>query len=134
MSDFVLPATGKGNEKTLHFKTGYPAIGSNTGQTYYEVLAEGPKVHLLKYVYKVVQVSSNYGGPTEKAYAQREFLYVYDVLATTMTEISHNSSAVKKALPEYAADIESFSVQHKSKLKKEEEIKALVEYLNVNLK
>ncbi len=128
IDNFSLILKDKEATKIMNFKSGYPTVGNNDEGTFYQILLDGPKVQLLKYLYKSVREKYTYGGPTEKEYVEKERLFVYDIASKMITEVTPNVNSIEKALPNYAASIEKLASQ--IKVKHEEEIIALLTAIN----
>lgn len=130
VEQFTLPVIDEGKAETFLFKSGFPDIHNQTSKTFYHICAEGSKLQLLKYEYKVVREHYSYGGPVKNEYKTDDQLFIYDVTANKISEIRTNAKSLKKALPGYEAEIDKFSSQNKVKFTREDEIKAFVEYVN----
>jgi hypothetical protein len=90
--------------KNIVFRSGYPAIGNNTSQTFYEVVA-GKEIALLKYTVKKILEKKDDRGAAEKIIVDAESWYIYDAATKTIAEIKRNKNAVAQALPQYAMRI-----------------------------
>lgn len=130
VEQFALPVKDEDKVTTFFFKSGYPGIDKQTNKSFYQVLTSGPRLELLKYKHKIVREPYTYGGPVRKEYATDDRLYIYDSAGNRMFSIKPGINSVKKSLPAYQNDIEVFVSQNKANLKREEEIKQLIDYIN----
>lgn len=130
VDEFALGENNKKDGKIIYFKSGFPRAGANTEETLYQVLAGGSKACLLKYVYKTAQEHYEYGGAQKKEYVLREKYYVYNVVNNIMSETNLNSNSIKKSLPDYIRYIDRYILNNKVNLKKEENVKLLIDFIN----
>lgn len=128
VEEFSILLKDNGVNKAMTFRAGYPAVGNNTTQSLYQVVTDGPKVQLLKYVYKIVQEQFSYNGPVQREYASREMFYLYDVEKKTMTEVRPSVKSISKSNPSYTASVESYAARFK--MKNEEDLVGWVASLN----
>ncbi|MBI2731595.1 MAG: hypothetical protein HYX40_12760 [Sphingobacteriales bacterium] len=128
IEEFALVLKENGINKSIQFKNGYPATGVNTDKTFYQVLSQGEKIHLLKYVYKIVQEKWSYNGPAAREYAYREKFYLYDVTNKTMNEIHLSAKSISKSVPSLSYSVENFSARNK--IKTEDDLKDWVATVN----
>ena len=130
VDEFALTGSNEKDGKIIYFKSGFPKVGANTDGALYQVLSSGSKAYLLKYIYKTAQEHYEYGGAQKKEYVLRERYYVFDVVNHIMSEINLNGNSIKKSLPDYTGYIERYASNNKVNLKKEENIKSLIDYIN----
>ena len=130
VEEFSMLVKEEGINKAMTFKSGYPKIGTNTESSFYQVVTDGPKIQLLKYIYKTVQDKFSYNGPVQREYAYRENFYLYDAVKKTITEIKPSVKSISKSNPELTASIERYAIQNK--VKNEEDLKGWVVSLNEN--
>jgi hypothetical protein len=90
--------------KNIIFRSGYPAIGSNTTQTFYEVVA-GKDIVLLKYTIKKILEKKDERGAAEKVIVDTDSWFIYDEASKTMAETKKNKNAFAQAMPQYATRI-----------------------------
>lgn len=110
-------------------KTGYPKIDAFTPNTIYRVLAEGPKIQLLKHYSKKLEDVKSMGEYNKKEFVSKEQLYVYSP-ATGMKKVKADKKALQEAFPELAEKMELVVTEKKLKLKKESDLALLIEELN----
>lgn len=129
--DFVsYTSVGKnGVVETIKLKTGFPAIGTNTKQTIYQLLDSGAKVQLLKYHYQKVGELKSMGAAPRKEFITFQELYINTPLGG-MKKIKADLKSLQEALPEYAEQIEKIVSEKKLKLKKESDLILLIAELN----
>lgn len=115
------------------YRNGYPQEGLNHTQSFYQVLADGKNIQLLRYSYKVLVDVLNYGGPVRKKYDQKDQLYLYDASSENMIPVKKEKQFFQKALPAYASVIDSILQETKNKLRTDEDITNLVKQLNATI-
>ena len=129
---FVLNSVDKDNNNvSKQFMCLFPSVDDNTPATFYEVLGKGDNFQLLKYTHKRIKETVVYGGAPTKEYVSDDLFYIYDKAAKKMLSLgsSHSLKAVKKVLPEYAAQIDASINSNKLNLKKEEDMIQLLQLL-----
>lgn len=119
------------NSLEKFFTNGYPAFDQNTTNTFYEIVSKGNSFHFLKYSKASVKESTPYGSAPIKEYSIDHSFYLYNVLTKQISLIGSTLSAknLKKALPSLAASIDSYVDQLHLNLKKESDLKLLLEKL-----
>jgi len=122
---FVLNSVDKENNKvSKQFMCLFPSVDDNTPATFYELLGNGDNFQLLKYTHKRIKETVVYGGAPTKEYVSDDLFYIYDKAAKKMLSLgsSHSLKAVKKVLPNDAAQIDAIINSNKLNLKKEEDM------------
>jgi hypothetical protein len=114
VASFQFAYTNDNAKKLAYFRNGYPSIQKNTGDTYYQVLADGP-MQLLKYSYKSIAQRSDYN-QVKYEYQLWQNLFAYNASTHVIIKIKDKSS-LTNAFPVYAKAINDFAVQKNSKLK-----------------
>ena len=116
------------NKISKQFMCLFPSVDENTPATFYEVLGKGDNLQLLKYTSKRIKESAVYGGAPLKEYVMDDLFYIYDKAAKKMITMGSALSlkAIKKALPDYSAQIDAFLNANKLNLKKEDDMAQLL--------
>jgi hypothetical protein len=133
--EFTLYGVGKDkNNISKLFMCLFPSIEDNTPATFYEVLGVGGNFQLLKYTSKRIKESAVYGGAPLKEYVMDDLFYIYDKAAKKMLALGSALSLklVKKALPNYAAQLDAYMDANKLNLKKEEDMVQLLQQLKTS--
>jgi hypothetical protein len=133
--EFTLYGVGKDkNNISKLFMCLFPSIEDNTPATFYEVLGVGGNFQLLKYTSKRIKESAVYGGAPLKEYVMDDLFYIYDKAAKKMLALGSALSLklVKKALPNYAAQLDAYMDANKLNLKKEEDMVQLLQQLKAS--
>lgn len=130
LSEFELSYLDENTRRTSLFRCGYPLNEENTELTFYEVVADGRSVQLLKKTKKLVQTKANYGQSAQKEYKELVQWYIYDSKRGIVNRIKKDIGSVKEALPSFTAQIDQFAKENKYKFRSEEEIIALLLLLN----
>ncbi len=129
---FELNSVDKDNNNvSKQFMCLFPSVDDNTPATFYEVLGKGDHFQLLKYTHKRIKETVVYGGAPTKEYVSDDLFYIYDKAAKKMLSLgsSHSLKAVKKVLPNDAAQIDAIINSNKLNLKKEEDMIQLLQQL-----
>ena len=129
---FVLNSVDKDNNNvSKQFMCLFPSVEDRTPATFYEVLGKGDNFQLLKYTHKRIKETVVYGGAPTKEYVSDDLFYIYDKAAKKMLSLgsSHSLKAVKKVLPNDAAQIDALTNSNKLNLKKEEDMIQLLQLL-----
>lgn len=116
-------------QKSVLFRSGYPAIGGNNGRTFYEVVVDG-KILLLKFVTKKLLEERTELGALQKVFIDTESWYIYNTADKNMVEIKKNKNGLMEALPQYAAQIKSIIDAKKLKLKSDSDWAVLLNELS----
>jgi len=119
VTEFKILYKAKDTNQFAIFRNHYPD-GRNTSRlTYFEVLAEGNKVHLLKHIYKTIQEKYRYGEQPKKEYELKEVLYVYTPGNQMLVKIKPGLNQLTSALPDFAKEIKQ--IAHAKKLNPDDE-------------
>jgi hypothetical protein len=132
---FELNSVDKENNKvSKKFMCLFPSIENNTPATFYEVLGNGDQFQLLKYTHKRIKETVVYGGAPVKEYVMDDLYYIYDKADKKMHALGSSRSlkAVKKVLPNYAAQMDAYLNTNKLNLKKEEDMVQLLQQLKAS--
>ena len=122
--------TGKdGSVKHIYFKQGYPDIDNHSGTSVYQVLAFGPKVHLLKYLSQKVEDAPTLGDYSRREIVTTQQLYMY-VPGGEIKKIKTGKSSIVDALPGMSEKIEEAIKTGNLNLKNESDIITLINALN----
>ncbi len=115
-----------------YFANGFPAIEQNTLATFYEVIAKGLTVQLLKFRKAVIKESTPYGSAPVKEYSNDDQYYIFDASFKQMQALggSVTLKKLKTVLPHYASQLDALSTQLRLNLKREADAKLLIEKLN----
>lgn len=128
VAEFIMGYEEESKKHAVHFRSGYPAVGSQNENKFYEVLGEGPRIHLLRMITKVESDRNEYGAGGGREYRVIEQYYLFDVASKTMQKIKREISSIKKALPHYAASIAEFT--RSRRIKDEDDLLSLVRAIN----
>ncbi len=122
------------NNISKQFMCLFPSVDDNTPATFYEVLGKGDNFQLLKYTSKRIKESAVYGGAPLKEYVLDDLFYIYDKVSKKMISLGSTLSlkAIKKGLPDYAAQIDALINTSKLNLKKEEDMIQLLQQLKIS--
>ena len=105
----------------------YPAVNTNTDETFYEVLVDG-KVQLLRCRAKNVNLYKDQSQPEPKRHTEKEQLYVY--VDGKMIKIKKDKDDILEALPKLADRINKITSEQRLKLKTDEGLLRLFRELN----
>jgi hypothetical protein len=133
--EFTLYSLDKEKNKiSKQFMCLFPSVDDNTPATFYEVLGKGDNFQLLKYTSKRIKESAVYGGAPLKEYVMDDLFYIYDKASKKMISLGSTLSlkAIKKGLPDYAAQIDALINTSKLNLKKEEDMIQLLQQIKTS--
>ncbi len=124
----------RGN-KVHHFKNGFPemaGINKKNNYTFYEILFEGNSFELLKWKHKKIEEIYNYGGPLQTKYSLEQQYFIYFPIENKIVElgININLKELRKKIPAYSNQIETYHAAHKLNLKKDEDLIQLFLFLD----
>lgn len=115
--------------KTVLFRNNYPAIEKNNTASYYEVLAEGPRVQLLRYKERMISEIYVFNRPPRKEYTETSSLYIYDAVTKSIQKVKVKRSSITGALPGLEKSINELCDKNKWDMKSIDELKLLVQAL-----
>lgn len=129
VQEFTMDMWNDGKMSTVKYRSGYPATGAQDAAAFYEVLAEGTRVQLLKYTEKKILEIAVYNGPAKLQFTETTILYVYDAVTKGLKKIKAKKSSITDALPELERSIDELCKKNKWDLKSIDELKLLVQEL-----
>ena len=118
-----------GSSQHIHFKKGYPEIDNHTSTSVYQVLAFGPKVHLLKFLSQKVEDAPTLGDYSRREIVTSQQLYIY-IPGGQIKKIKTGKQSVVDAIPGMSEKIEEAIKSGDLNLKNESDIITLVHALN----
>jgi hypothetical protein len=118
---------GKDNTTTV-FKCGYPAIGKQTNNYYYQVLADG-KIALLKKLYKTIETFKNdLSGEKRREFVEGTRIFVF--VAGEIKEVKNDKGFILDLMNDKQAAIEKYLDLNKINFKKTADLEKLIGYYN----
>lgn len=130
VKQFVFSSTNDGQEKKCLFRAGYPEVNNKPAGPFYQVLAEGQHLHLLKSISKKMVHIEKYNTPPVRKYVQAEEIYVYDAGGKRMINLEKNKGSLAQLFPGYATKIEERGKRKKGKSMTEQELISIVNEIN----
>jgi hypothetical protein len=127
---FTLVDTTGDTTKTAWFNSGYPQFGMHNQTTFYQVLAIGTRIQLLKYISKHTTEQYQYSTLPKLFFKQTEDLILYDQQSQDMFYITNSAGSVEKALEKINPKSEQVMMGIKKKKLSEDEIIAIVNKVN----
>jgi|GEM_PF-2770725 len=100
------------------FRKGYDPRAGKKGDAYYQVLEEGPRVHLLYHTFAGLVDNYRYGGPEKQIYQVKQDLYLFDPIAGNLTRVKPTAREVQGALPSSQNEVRDWLSQHPGNLDK----------------
>ena len=104
--------------RTWKFRKGYDPLAGRKGDAYYQVLEEGPKVHLLYRTYAALVDNYRYGGPEKQIYQIKQELYVHDPVSGRLAKVKPTARDVQEAIPSSREEVQAWLAQHPGSLDK----------------
>jgi hypothetical protein len=121
-----------GDSSTLMvFRSGYPAIDKQATNTYYQLVAGGNDIHLIKLIRKTLQEFKvdGTGMPVRKELVTHIAWYIYSE-KDGMHPVSSSRKSIEKALPSFTTAIDKLAGKHDLNLKKDDDMIRLIELLD----
>ena len=116
--------------RTVFFRKGYPDYKINNANSFYQVITDGYKVQLIKFMYKVTADELSYGGPVRKKYDQKEQLLFYDVQQSKLIPFKKDKSFFTNNFPGYTDIINRYIQEKNTRSYTETELAELVKLFN----
>lgn len=126
--EFGYAVTSDDVQKNIVFRSGYPAVRTNTTKTFYEVIVD-KDIALLKYETKKILEKKDERGAAEKVVLDSESWFIYDAASNSIAEIKKNKNALAEALPQYAGRIKEITESKGLKLKSDADWSILLDAL-----
>lgn len=120
---------GDGIVKHYTFKQGYPEVDNRPATAVYQVLAQGPKLHLVKFISQKVEDAPTLGDYSRREIVTSQQLYTY-VPGGDMKKIKAGKQAIADAVPAMASKIDEIIKTGNLNTKSETDLAALVDALN----
>lgn len=128
VKQFKLAPYGDVKDSTL-FRSGFPAVKSNTVKGFYEVLVDG-KVKLLKKTSKRINTSREYNSASVDKTVIASSTYYLFTQNGNMIFISKDKKSILKELTGKEAELNTFISAEKLNLKNDADLAKLVTYYN----
>ncbi len=113
---------------TMTFANGFPAIGAQMKDSYYEILSDG-KIKLLKHLAKHIEETKTYGSATaNREYVTTEAYYVFK--NDKMSAIKPDKKAVLGLMTDKAAQIDDYLKANKVNFKSDADLGKLFDKYN----
>ena len=119
-----------GTVKHINFRQGYPEIDDHTGTTIYQVLAFGPKIHLLKFLSQKVEDAPTLGDYSRREIVTSQQLYIF-IPGGIITKLKSGKKSLMDALTGMSEKIEASIKAGDLNLKNESDLVELVNALNL---
>ncbi len=116
--------------KNERFQSGYPPIDNQKESHFYQVLATGPKLQLLKYRYVKRNESYHYSEGKKINYFEYEDLYLFDVQSSKIVRIKKGDSHIPELLPALEQQMNTIIKSQGLKLKNMDDLTRLVGLVN----
>lgn len=118
-----------GAVKHYTFKQGYPEVDNRPPSAVYQVLSQGPKLHLLKYISQKVEDASTLGDYSRREIVTTQQLYLY-IPGGEIKKIKAGKQAIADALPSMSAKIDEIVKSGNLNTKSENDLATLADALN----
>jgi hypothetical protein len=122
-------AGSNGNMKKYMFRQGYPEIDNRPATAVYQVLAYGPKLHLVKFISQKVEDAATLGDYSRREIVTTQQLYTY-IPGGDMKKIKAGKQGIVDAVPALASNIDEIVKSKSLNLKSESDLAELVDALN----
>jgi hypothetical protein len=131
VKEFELDYTDNVIKKVVYFRSSYPEINKNDSNSLYQLIVDGPKVQLLKFILSKVEDQFVMNASSEKKYVQQVKYYVYDVIKNKIIAVSNSYKSINAAIPEYKAALDKVIDQNNYNLKSYKDLSELLYKLNM---
>lgn len=122
--------TGRdGSEHNVVFAKGFPEVEKHNESSIYQILSDGPKIQLLKYLFQKVEDAATLGDYSRREIVTTEQLYIYKK-SGEIKSIKATKKDLLEALPEMAAKIDEIAKANNLKLKSISDVTLVIEALN----
>ncbi len=88
-----------GKAKSEYFKNNYPAINKQTNASFYQVINEGKKIDLLKFLSKKKEERYEYNQPFKLVYTDESEWYYFDKTNAQISSIKNSIIDLQKKYP-----------------------------------
>lgn len=126
--EFNLPIINKGTTTGYNYRNGFPAIGSNTTNSFYEVINDD-KVKILKRTKKTILSHKDYSSANQVSEVNSNTSY-YILKNNTMSQIKPNSKTILEALSDKSAAVEKYIKENNLDVKRDTDLGKVFEYYN----
>ncbi len=118
---FTITYDLNGKSKNIYFKNNYPSIDKQSNASFYQVILEGKKLDLLKFLYKKREERYEYNQPFKLVYTDETDWYLFDKTNAQMVLIKTSLSDLQKKYTGNWADLTAgFQPKNKKHLSEEE--------------
>ncbi|AXY73062.1 hypothetical protein D3H65_03350 [Paraflavitalea soli] len=125
VKEFVLYT--RKNKDSLLFRKGYPAIGKNTEDTYYQVLVSGKAVLLRLYTKVLIEEKQMVNTNNHSRLEDEEYFYLLQ--DGVMTNLPRDKEELLKKLPAQPDELKQFVAQQSLRMDKAEDfVKIITKY------
>lgn len=132
VQEFFISYKEDGQSQSAFFRMGYPSIGKQDSQSFFEVLQDGTKVQLLKITSKILVETNRYGKGREHEYAKSNQVYLFDVPTKTISKFRKDKSSLKKSIPSANKKLDQLMKGNSMSLRNEEDMIELIKLLNAD--
>lgn len=127
VKEFVLYTQSRKNKDSLLFRKGYPAIGKNTEDTYYQVLVSGKAVLLRLYTKVLVEEKQMVNSNNHSRLEDEDYYYLLQ--DGVMTNLPKDKEELLKKLPAQPDELKQFVTQQSFRMEKAEDfVKIITKY------
>ncbi|WEK35120.1 MAG: hypothetical protein P0Y53_21735 [Candidatus Pseudobacter hemicellulosilyticus] len=131
VKEFSIREKEENKETTATYRSGYPVIGKNKTETFYQVLVDG-QFQLLDYRSKAIKkVRQTYSEPEIKTFEDKSLLFAYLPMGRII-KLSRPEADLTANMPEEAETITRIIEDKKLKLSKREDLIILFNELNAH--
>jgi hypothetical protein len=97
---FTIQYDINGKSKSDYFKNNYPAINKQTNASFYQVMNEGKKIDLLKFLSKKKEERYEYNQPFKLVYTDESEWYFYNKINAQISSIKNSLTDLQKKCPD----------------------------------
>ena len=118
---FTITYDLNGKSQSVYFKNNYPAIDKQSNSSFYQVINEGKKIDLLKFLYKKKEERYQYNQPFKLVYTDEADWYYFNKLNSQISVIKNTLKDIQNKLPDNWDELTvGFQPKNKKHLSEEE--------------
>lgn len=108
VKEIVFAGQVNGQQKFFQFRNGYPGVDNLSEKFFYQVLADGPSMHVLKYLEKVVGEEMVSIGTVKKSFKSQEGLYLFNPLNNKIIKLPKNKKELQEQAPAFSDKLAAY--------------------------
>ncbi|MBC6493098.1 hypothetical protein ACFSQD_02905 [Flavihumibacter stibioxidans] len=108
VKEVVFTGQVTGQQKRFQFRNGYPEVDNLSEKFYYQVVADGPSIQVLKYLEKVVGEEMVSIGTVKKSFKSQEGIYLFNPLNNKIIKLPKNKKELQEQAPVFSDKLSAY--------------------------